>query len=427
VRRLAQVAGFSVLFAAAVASAAWGSHRIGISAAKAIRPVWLARGVAVGRPSSRSHGPGRLPQGGGKAAVAPAPSTPPSQPQHPPLPACTSTVSSLAALGVAVGSASAGNVICLADGSYGALSLDAEKAGEVLVRALNPGAAHLAGADLDGSHLTLSSFDIGDLVNVMPGSDHIAIEHNRISGGEHGIQAAPTTDIDVSDVSIVGNRLVGPFGEDAIRLNRYHDGPDPDPYGILIEGNEITGVRENGNHSDCLQSVWGGDSLYFRRNYVHDNRCQGFFVKDQPDTVRGVVVEDNLFLRNAESCAPGAEGCGQPATFQVFGPMAGLTIRHNTIWTPAGNAPTAIRDGSWDGIVLEGNVIWRGFSDWTGAWTGYAESANTLCHWEGTLPALSATSATDCSPSFLAPAADDYRLAGGRGVSWAPGGQGYGF
>lgn len=421
-RRLAQVAAVSMLLALALGGTAWGGYRYGISAAKAIRPVLLARGVAV----SRSHGHGRS-RGGGRVAADAAQATTPSQPQGPSLPACTSTVSSLAAVRVAVGSADAGSVICLADGSYGALSLDAEKAGEVLVRALHPGAAHIAGADLDGSHLTLSRFDISALVDVMPSSDHITVSHNQISGGEHGVQAAPTTDVDVSDVSIVGNRFVGPFGEDAIRLNRYHDGPDPDPYGVLIEGNEITGVRENGNHSDCLQSVWGGDSLYFRRNYVHDNRCQGFFVKDQPDTVQGVVVVDNLFLRNEEPCAVGAEDCGQPATFQVFGPMAGLTIRHNTIWTPGGDLPTLIRDGAWNGIALEGNVIWRGFSDWDGAWAVFSESADTVCKWEGTLPMLSASSTVDCSPAFLAPATDDYRLAGGRGVSWVPAGQEYGF
>ena len=50
---------------------------------------------------------------------------------------------------------------------------------------------------------------------------------------------------------------------------------------MLIEGNEITNVRENGNHSDCLQTVWVGDHLIFRKNYLHDNRCQGFFVNDQ--------------------------------------------------------------------------------------------------------------------------------------------------
>ena len=98
-----------------------------------------------------------------------------------------------------------------------------------------------------------------------------------------GIQAVTIVD-DGDDVTIRGNKFVGPFGEDAIRLNRYHDA-DGDGVGILIEGNEITNVRENGNHSDCLQSVWVGDHLIYRRNYLHDNRCQGFFVKDQATTV----------------------------------------------------------------------------------------------------------------------------------------------
>ena len=57
---------------------------------------------------------------------------------------------------------------------------------------------------------------------------------------------------------------------------------------MLIEGNEITGVRENGTHSDCLQTVWVGDHIVFRKNYLHDNRCQGFFVKDQATAIMGL-------------------------------------------------------------------------------------------------------------------------------------------
>ena len=67
-------------------------------------------------------------------------------------------------------------------------------------------------------------------------------------------------------------------------LNRYHDA-NGDGIGVLIEGNEITSVRENGNHSDCLQTVWVGDHIVFRKNYLHDNRCQGFFIKDQQSAV----------------------------------------------------------------------------------------------------------------------------------------------
>jgi hypothetical protein len=35
-------------------------------------------------------------------------------------------------------------------------------------------------------------------------------------------------------------------------------------------------------------------------------------------------------------------------------------------------------------------------------------------------------SSTDCAPSFLNPAAGDYRLANGRGVNWVPSAQHYG-
>ena len=72
--------------------------------------------------------------------------------------------------------------------------------------------------------------------------------------------------------------------------------------GLLVEGNEITNVRENGNHSDCLQAVWVGDHMVYRKNYLHDNRCQGFFIKDQASTVNTVVAEDNLMLRNNLPC-----------------------------------------------------------------------------------------------------------------------------
>ena len=85
--------------------------------------------------------------------------------------------------------------------------------------------------------------------------------------------------------------------------------------------------------------------MYFRRNYLHDNRCQGFFIKDQATTVANVVAEDNLFLRNNAAC-DGDPGCGQPSIFQLFGPMTGLVVRRNTIWTPGGGSPTTTPAGA---------------------------------------------------------------------------------
>ena len=137
----------------------------------------------------------------------------------------------------------------------------------------------------------------------------MTVEHNRVTGGGQGIEPADLHHHDLNDTKIIGNKLIGPFGEDAIHLNRYHDA-NGDGVGILIEGNEITSVRENGNHCDCLQTVWVGDHIVFRKNYLHDNRCQGFFIKDQASLggvsgpIAGVSVEDNLFVRNKEPCGP---------------------------------------------------------------------------------------------------------------------------
>jgi Big-like domain-containing protein/parallel beta helix pectate lyase-like protein len=339
--------------------------------------------------------------------------------------ACTTTVSSLAAVASAVDDAAAGATVCLPDGSYGKLSLSASKAAPgVTVRAEHPGGATIDGASLDGSYLTLAQFNVTGEVDVEPGSTGMTVSHNRISGGYFGVQAGPTSSTQVNDAAIVGNRFVGPFGEDAIRANRYHDGPDGDPYGLLVEGNEITGVRENGNHSDCLQAVWVGDGLYFRRNYLHDNRCQGFFVKDQASTVSNVVAEDNLFLRNDAPCA--ASGCGQPSIFQLFGPMTGLVIRRNTIWTPGGGSPITLRDGGWGTVLIDANVLYRPWSDTIAPFgAGYTATNNIAgVAPEGTWPLIGITVLG--SPPFGNPSADDYRTGDGRGVDWAPAEQSYG-
>jgi hypothetical protein len=333
---------------------------------------------------------------------------------------CTVTLPDLGALTSAVAAAAPGSVVCLAAGTYGKLSLNARPAGDVTVQP--NGIATIAGASLTGSHLTLEGFNVsGEEVTVQPGSDHITVQFNYITGGYFGIDAAPTTTTMVNDVTIRGNKLVGPFGEDAIRLNRYHDS-DGDGYGALIEGNEITGVRENGNHSDCLQTVWVGDHLVYRNNYLHDNRCQGFFVKDQASPVDGVIATNNLMLRNAAACAQA--GCGQPSIFQLFGPITSLVMTNNTIWTPEGGSPTTLRDPGWGSVQVSNNVVYRFWADSSAPFQTYSASNNVAAKREGTWPATGVSIVA--SPRFQNPAADDYRTNDGRGVTWAPAEQHYG-
>ncbi len=358
-----------------------------------------------------------------------------SQTQPPPATGCTTTTSSVAAAQSAVSSAASGAVVCLANGSYGKVSLDASKSAPgVTLRAANAAGATIAGASLDGSNLTLAGFISTNSIQIQPGAAGMTVEHNRVTGGGQGIDAGPTSTTTINDTKIIGNELIGPFGEDAIHLNRYHDG-NGDGVGILIEGNEITNVRENGNHSDCLQTVWVGDHIVFRKNYLHDNRCQGFFVKDQASLggvsgpIAGIAVEDNLFVRNKEPCAPEAAGCGQPIYMQVFGPYSGFVMKRNTIWGDGVDSIAAFREGTGADTQIANNVVYR-------LWTDTNMSAatltnNTVCKREtgsgGSWPAARTGETAACTLSFQNPAADDYRISGSdRGIDWAPAEQHFG-
>ncbi|HEY4779777.1 MAG TPA: right-handed parallel beta-helix repeat-containing protein [Solirubrobacterales bacterium] len=350
---------------------------------------------------------------------------PGSESARPGPPDCQTVVSGLEAAQSAVSAAPSGAVVCLADGSYGTLALSAAKDSPgVTLRAEHPGRATVDGVTMQGRNLTVARLDITNEAAVEPGSTGMTIEHNRISGGYLGVDAGPTDTTTVNDVAILGNKFVGPFGEDAIRLNRYHDA-NGDGIGVLIQGNEITGVRENGNHSDCLQSVWVGDHLVFRKNYVHDNRCQGFFVKDQASPVHGIVFKNNLLLRDSLPCAPGAAGCGQPSIFQVFGPYTGFKMTNNTIWD--GDDQASFQNGSSSDSLIAKNVIRR---IWTSTPIEGTYRDNTRCKREATIggswPAATPGERIDCHPNFEDPAADDYRLGNGRGVNWAPANQHYG-
>jgi hypothetical protein len=216
----------------------------------------------------------------------------------------------------------------------------------------------------------------------------------------------------------VGNQFIGPFGEDAIRADRYHDGPDANSAGLYVLANEFTNIRENGNHSDCFQSVWVGDHLYFVGNYLHDNRCQGFFVKDQASTVDTVWVDNNLFVRNEEPCVNVTCG-GGPAYLQLFGPISNLTLRRNTLWGDP-NTVALLRESGWNGVNVDKNVLYQKYSDTSAPFnSGYSSTENVYCNsLSGTWPDRGFT--RDCDPNFINPYADDYRIYGTAGVTWRP-------
>jgi hypothetical protein len=354
----------------------------------------------------------------GEPAPSPEPEEPPVVEPEPEAQAgaCTSVVTSLTSVQSNLGT---GKVACLADGTYeGDLSFS----GPGTVVALHPGSVVIKGhVTISGKEGHLEKLQVTNGVTLAIGNEGATVAHSLITGGGQGVDVCPTEKSFCTNERVIGNKLVGPFGEDAIHANRYH--------GLYVEGNEITQVRENGNHSDCLQTVWRGDHLSFKRNYLHDNRCQGFFVKDQtlstPEIpggpVEGIAVEDNLFLRNKEPCGAPLTSCGQPMYFQIVGPYSGFVMKRNTIWGDGVDSIAAFREGTGSDSLIEDNVIYRMWTD-----TNMSPATlrdNTDCLRETSAGGSWSTPTGEtkaCSLSFANPAADDYRIGGERGVDWAP-------
>jgi hypothetical protein len=351
-------------------------------------------------------------------------------------PACSAMASNTYAVADVVDQAGPGDVICLTDGNYGALTLhgSTERPG-VTITAQHPGRATVAGATLEGSNLTLSDLRLTGQVTIGRNSVGMTVDHNLLQGqgkgsDNYGVFVCPAEPPDhCDDVSITNNRFVGRFDEDAIRANVYHDGPDRDRNGLLIEGNEFTGNVEYGGHNDVFQSVWVGDHLVIRRNYLHDFGGQGIFIKDQAPAIDGLVIEDNLIVRQNRPCDP-VSLCPtwQLSPLQVFGPIANGSIRHNTIWSnrygdakPGG--PVLLRDRGWSKVTYSDNVIVDGAREASAEMSG---DDNTRCsQTTGPWIALPGASA-DCSPAFIDAAHGDYRQRNGRGVTWKVSDQSFG-
>jgi hypothetical protein len=343
--------------------------------------------------------------------------------------ACTKTVDSVGAAQDAVGKAKTRDVVCLADGTYGAMSLNASKKHPgVTLRAEHPGKAVVAGVKMAGRNLTIAQLQLTGTVTVAPLSAGMTIDHNLLvghgKGGGFGVMVCPATPPDhCDDVSITNNRFVGRFDEDAIRANVYRDGPDADHDGLLIEGNDFSGNVEYGGHNDVFQSVWVGDHLVFRRNYLHDFGGQGFFVKDQASAIDGLVVEDNLIVRQDLHCDPASLCPGfQLSPFQIYGPISHGVIRNNTVWPGSHGGLSVLRGSGWSSTTVSDNVFGAFGRDSSVAVTG---SNNTRCSSGGGQAGVGRMKRA-CSPRFHDRRDGDYRLADHRGVDWSVADQHFG-
>jgi parallel beta helix pectate lyase-like protein len=402
-----------------------------------------------------------------QASAAPTTSPPPLAASSAPVPSagCTRTLTPGAKLAEQIVAAAPRDVLCLADGDYGQATLAAAPSDFVTIRAVHPWGARFTRITIGGTaaHLRLEQLQVtrqldseqGNASSIEllgnklfeveissgpkfassgPGAHDWLVANNDITNGITLTSQDPTApgsprtvSIDdvwwpVSRVTLRANKI-GPLqgGEDAIRIAGWRD--------LVIEDNEITGIVEDGQHNDCLQSVWGGDGLVFRGNYLHDNDCQGFFIKD--GSARNVRIENNLFLRDTA-------GRGQTVVSQIWD-STDVTLQNNTVWDESAFLMRWENEGTTPArLSVTGNVL-QNFDPqptdrpWA---TALVEDRNVLgaSPWSesgrsGTHSQLLPDGALPTRPAFVDPAHDDFRLSGSvtaggvtytAGVDWSP-------
>ena len=349
--------------------------------------------------------------------------------QAPPPPSgtCDQTVSSISAAQSALSSAAVGSVVCLADGSYGSLSLTMKRpAPGVTLRAQNPGQATLGSVTATGAGVTVERFNTGSL-NVNAGGDRISYNHNTVNGAVYVIG---NTSSYAKNVEVSGNLInarTGSGEKDSFMLQRFE--------ALRIEDNQIWIADEDGNHNDGLQTVWGGRGLIFRGNWMRGGAgSQGFFLKD--GEVTNVSFEDNL-IAGRPSKAPYA---GAPLQFYGTVPNSadpfytgyGIVIRHNTVWSNPNLS--YVRECQNKAILVEFNVM-DGFSAPDGTSCVLSQLTQDYNVITGGTIGKRGAHDTSVPPAFVASSAQDWQLtpassgnfsAGRAGVTWRPADKVYG-
>jgi Right handed beta helix region len=326
--------------------------------------------------------------------------------------------------------------IVVAPGSYPALELDRRHAGGLRIRSAGGGALRLpriavgrdgGGVALEGLHLAGSpdgpTFDVeegahdvalarsrvaatqNDAIVLGAGTSRVTIAGNLIhtSGAGSGVTFASTSTLPgsppgatnqapVTDVVIRGNHFDG-IAIDAIRPANFAH--------LLIEGNEIEGVIERGQHADAIQTVFGGSDLVVRNNFIHDNYAQGVFIND--GRVTGARIESNVIVRNRGELA-----------VQLFDTV-GLALAGNTVWDNEENV--ILRAGVRDAVVTRNVFQDMVVEDPATAARDVRQDHNVIAGgWNWGARGAHDTTAR---PTFVDPGRQDYRLAAtsaGRGA-----------
>jgi hypothetical protein len=185
----------------------------------------------------------------------------------------------------------------------------------------------------------------------------------------------------------IRNNHFSSIGVDAIRPTNFVN--------LAIQGNDITGVTEHGNHSDAIQTVFGGRNLDIEANYIHDNKAEGILIKD--GEVTNAYIANNVIVHTTLEIQ-----------IQVFDTI-GLKIVNNTLWDNQYNI--VLRAGVRQGLIRD-NIFENEVAANLSQSAPYIEQDHNLVasgwNW-------GARGAHDSSrrPRFVDQATSDFRLANG--------------
>jgi hypothetical protein len=232
-------------------------------------------------------------------------------------------------LGRAVDEAPPGTTVLVRRGAYERGAITRTRPGQARLRAYPGERVVLRGLTLSGGGVRLERFRINAPVEISAGTRRVSlirndfrtstgavkiaagvrrvlIARNRIAqrrGGQsaNAINFSSTNKSDVIESVTIRDNRIGPVptGGDAIQAKHTR--------GLVIEGNEIFGVRRprgSKDHPDAFQSIYGAEDLTIRRNFIHDIAAQGIFVERFGGENRRLRVEDNVIARVAYPWVP---------------------------------------------------------------------------------------------------------------------------